>query len=29
MIYDEFALVLNIRYDQVLPFIVDQISLQA
>lgn len=29
VIYDEFALVLNIRYDQVLPFIVDQISLQA
>ena len=29
IIYDEFALVLNIRYDQVLPFIVDQISLQA
>ena len=29
IIYDEFALVLNIRYEQVLPFIVDQISLQA
>lgn len=29
IIYDEFALVLNIRYEQVLPFIVDQITLQA
>ena len=28
VIYDEFALVLNIRYDQVLPFIINQIALQ-
>lgn len=27
VIYDEFAMVLNIRYDQVLPFIVNQIDL--
>lgn len=29
VIYDEFALVLNIRYDQVLPFIVNQLELQS
>ena len=26
VIYDEFALVLNLRYDEVLPFIVKEIS---
>ena len=27
VIYDEFALVLNIKYEQVLPFIIDQIEI--